>query len=127
MRRASADEAGGKLVEIGFAQGNRSGVDQPLDDGRRSGRCIRKPRTARRGRHAGQVDIVLDDKGNSVQGQVIDGTRLQGPHVAHDLIAGQTSDPDTSLLCKIGAIHQLRHDLGRRKSVRKIAAAQVGN
>jgi hypothetical protein len=62
-----------------------------------------------------------------VQGQVFDGTRLQGPHVAHDLIAGETSDPDVALLCKIGAIHQLPHDLRRRESVRQVAAAQVGN
>jgi hypothetical protein len=32
-----------------------------------------------------------------------------------------------ALLCQIGAIHQLHHDLGRRESVRKVSAAQVGN
>src|ERR1700676_4859421 len=103
VRRAGAQEAGGERVEIGFAQRYRPGFEQPLNARGRSGRHVRKPGTAGRGRHAGQVDIVLDDEWDSVQRLRLDGSQLQRAHMAHDLGAGETIYPDGGLASTIWA------------------------
>ena len=60
VRRARADQAGRELVEVRLADRNRAGVDQPRHRRRARSGHVREGRTARRGRDAGEVDVVLD-------------------------------------------------------------------
>ena len=68
--RAHADQAGGELVEIGLADDDGAGRAQPRHRGRIVRRLIAEGRTGRRGRQAGDVDIVLHRDRNAVQRQV---------------------------------------------------------
>jgi len=55
-----ADEAGRELVEIGLAERDRAGLDQPRDGGGGALRREGKLRAGRRRGHAREVDVVLD-------------------------------------------------------------------
>jgi len=68
--RAHADEAGGELVEIGLANDEGAGSSQARHRGRIVGRVEAESRTGRRGRQAGDVDIVLDREGHAVERQI---------------------------------------------------------
>ncbi len=65
MRRAHADEAGGELVEIGLAEHDGAGLAQLRDDEGVVCRVIGEVRASRRGRHSGDVDIVLHRERNA--------------------------------------------------------------
>ena len=58
--RAHADQPGGELVEIGLADQDRAGGEQPLDRGGRRAGHVGELRAGGGGRQAGDVDIVLD-------------------------------------------------------------------
>ena len=63
--RAHADEAGRKLVEIGLAEADRAGFLQLCYHKRVGLGGVGKVRAGGGGRHAGDVDIVLDREGNA--------------------------------------------------------------
>ncbi len=71
IRRTDADEAGRELVEIRFADDDRAGALEPLDDERGLVRAIGEGGTGRRRRKPGDVDIVLDDKRNPIEGPAL--------------------------------------------------------
>ena len=65
---ARAHQAGGELVEIGFADGDGAGVHQGLHDGGVAAGRVGVSRAAGGGGNAGHVDIVLDGEGDAEEG-----------------------------------------------------------
>ena len=67
--RADADEAGGKLIEVGLTDNERAGFAQPSDADGVFVWTIAKGRTGRRGRQAFHIDIVFDGDRDAVKRQ----------------------------------------------------------
>ena len=66
--RACAHQAGGELVQVGLAQPQRAGIQQPLHH---RGTALGQPfegLAGGGGGHAGDVDVVLDGEGHAQQG-----------------------------------------------------------
>ena len=68
VRGTDADEAGRELVEVRLADDDCAGAFEPFDDERGLIRAIGKGRTGRRRREPGDIDIVLDDKRDAMEG-----------------------------------------------------------
>src|SRR5690606_8913340 len=97
FRGAGADEPGGELVEVGLAHRNGAGVEQqPHHEGIRR-RWVGKGRAGGGGGNARQIDIVLDGKGNAVEGQFIRRLPRQGREVGRLLGLAQQVDPDIAV------------------------------
>ena len=60
---------GGKLVQVGFADDDRTGREQALDDVGRGGWPIAECRAGRRRLDAGHIDVVLDCDGYASERQ----------------------------------------------------------
>ena len=65
--RAGADQAGGKLVEVGLADPQRTGIEQTLHHAGTAPGLIRKGRAGGGGGFSGDIDVVLDRKGHAQQ------------------------------------------------------------
>ncbi len=64
---ASADQARGKLIHIGFAEQNRAGIEQFGDHWRCGIGAVGKSWTGGRGHEPGHVDVVFDSEWNAVE------------------------------------------------------------
>ncbi len=69
IRRAGADQPGGELIEVGFANHNRASGFQAGDDGGVGVGVKGKIRTGGGGREARDINIVLHRKGDAEQRQ----------------------------------------------------------
>jgi hypothetical protein len=69
VRRAGAYQASRELVEVGLADQDRAGRQQPFDHGRRGRRFVGERRACGRGGHAGHVDVVLHGERDAQQRQ----------------------------------------------------------
>ena len=70
---SGAGEAGGELIEVGLADRDRAGGDQPGDDfGVALGACS-EGRAGGGGGEAGEIEVILHREGNAGQGQVLAG------------------------------------------------------
>jgi len=72
VRRARARQSGGELIEIGLAQQHGTGLKQSGHDGGRCRRGIGERGAGRGGRHARDIDIVLNRKRNAEEWQALD-------------------------------------------------------
>ena len=70
VRGAGAVEAGGELVEVGLADDDRAGGEQPGDAGGVPVRGVGERRAGGRGGEPGDVDVVLDGAGHGVERQL---------------------------------------------------------
>ena len=93
VRGTHADEAGGKLIEIGFPNGNRTSLEQALHDEGGFGRRGGEPGASRRRGHAGQVDVVLDRKRHAVERLRGESARLDPPGVREQFVPCQAMNP----------------------------------
>jgi hypothetical protein len=84
---------GGELVEVGLAERDGAGVDQPLHDKGMARRRVGKFGAAGGGGHAGQVDVVLDGEGNAVERQRGRIAAFERAGIAEDGLVGQAVDP----------------------------------
>ena len=90
---AGAVEAGGELVQVGLAEGNRAGRDEARDH-RRIGRgSVGEVRAAGGGRQAGLIDVVLHREGHAVQRQAGRVLFVQRAGAGQQLGLGQQADP----------------------------------
>ena len=91
--RAHADQAGGELVEVGLADQQRAGGEQPLHHVRVGVRRVGEGRAGGRGRQPGDVDVVLDGEGDAPQrlGHGIEAAELLR-RLAHRLAVGERDE-----------------------------------
>ena len=80
MGRAHAHESCGELIEIGLADGDRAGLDQPANDAGRALRREREVRAAGSGRNAFEIDVVLDREGKPPERLFVRIERPKGGH-----------------------------------------------
>ena len=90
-------------------------------------RCIRKARAGRRRGHAGEIDVVLDDEGYAVQGQLLRRPAFERGDIGHDLVTGQAGNPHMMRIVFRGLLEQRFHDGRRREFPGAIAVAESRN
>ena len=95
--RAHPDEAGGELIEVRFPHRDRSRRDQFRDDGGVLGRIVGIVRAGRRRRGGGEVEVVLDRKGDPVERERVGRSRLERREHRFEPFLGRQGDPDTRI------------------------------
>lgn len=85
---AGAVEAGGELIQVGLAEGDGAGGDQPGHHPGIGGGQVGEVRTAGSGGQASQIDVVLDGEGDAVQGQAGRVLLVQGAGAGQQLGLG---------------------------------------
>ena len=95
VRRPRPHQSGGELIQVGFADRDGAGREQPLHYRSAALRRVRISRTARRSGNAGQIDIVLDRERNAVQRQPSSGgSALQFPRPCHRSFTRDQRNPN---------------------------------
>ena len=123
VRRARSHEAGGKLVEVGLAYGDRTGVEQRLHYRCTGRRDVGKLRAGRRGGMAGEVDVVLDREGHAIQGEAGRSPALKLCRTLKQDFARQLVDPDVvAAACRDPCQDRLHHLSRARKALAQARA-----
>ncbi len=125
--RAGAVQARGELVEVGLADRDRAGVDQPLHDRGVPLRRVGERRAAGGGRQAGEVDVVLDREGNAVERQARRIPAFQVSCVDAEGARVEPADPDVVRIRVRHAGEQVFHEFERRELAGLVQAAQGGD
>src|ERR1017187_6316941 len=121
------DQAGGELVQVGLADGYRSGLDQTVDDVSGSSGCVGEGWAARGGRYAGEIDIVLDRKRNAVQGHGVRIGCAEDMRLLEGEFRWHQRDPDPSIPGRRNARKQRLHEFERRRAPFAIGGSEIGN
>ena len=115
--RARADEAGGELIEIGFANQNRPGVEQPLHDCAADfGWGIGKFAASRGGGRSREIDIVLDRERDAVERLRRRSACLDPPRVGLQFIERQAVNPQRRIAVRLATPPDLPDQRGREAS-----------
>ena len=82
VRGAGAGQAGGELVQVGLADDDRAGVEQPAHAVRVPGRGVAERRAGRGGGQPGDVDVVLDRERDAEQRRQLGAVRAASGRLA---------------------------------------------
>ena len=130
VRRAHTDQPGRELVEVGLADWDGTGIDQPLHDRGAALRCVGLGRAARRRRHAGEVDVVLDRERDAIERQCGRIDVLLSGRVCTQLRQGQAVDPHVMVALCVLDQHprmQLFDELQRSQPSRHVCLTKGRN
>ncbi len=127
VRRAHADQPGSELIEVGFAEDERTCLAQPGDAGGIPVRTIQIGRTARRCRQAFHVDIVLDGDRDPVQGQRGPAGLLQGTRFGEKFRLVAKRDEKSRIVVGADARKAARDDVLGPKTAAPVSMQDLGD